>query len=215
MLHELFLVRPLVDRLVGDDSFSPLLFELPRDHFRGPSFQKLRAHVGLQLFILHRIPPVGVPLLHAGAQMSTIGIVSFYGTIRTAASDLHAETAHRARKLLCDLSQAQAFSKEDCKNTALLLGEMTIGMHRTRRVEDYPGCSASLLNSGVVIAHELVEAVKSNVTIDWTMKEGVRAKMRTIVKRLLRKYGYPPDLQEKATQIVLEQAEVIAKDWAA
>lgn len=64
------------------------------------------------------------------------------------------------------------------------------------------------------IARELVEAVKKNVTIDWTMKESVRAKLRTIVKRLLRKYGYPPDLQEKATQIVLEQAEVIAKDWA-
>jgi type I restriction enzyme, R subunit len=65
------------------------------------------------------------------------------------------------------------------------------------------------------IALELVDTVRRNATIDWTMKEGVRAKMRTMVKRILRKYGYPPDKQEKATQLVIEQAEVIAKDWVA
>ena len=64
------------------------------------------------------------------------------------------------------------------------------------------------------IARELVEAVRRNVTIDWTVKESVRAKLRTIVKRILRKYGYPPDKQEKATLTVLEQAELIAMDWA-
>lgn len=63
------------------------------------------------------------------------------------------------------------------------------------------------------IAKELVEAVRNNVSIDWTVKEGVRAKLRVMVKRVLRKYGYPPDKQEKATQTVLEQAEVICKDW--
>lgn len=50
--------------------------------------------------------------------------------------------------------------------------------------------------------------------IDWTMKENVRAKLRTLVKRLLRKYGYPPDKQEKATETVLAQAELLCKDWA-
>ncbi|MEW6386984.1 MAG: type I restriction endonuclease subunit R [Thermodesulfobacteriota bacterium] len=65
------------------------------------------------------------------------------------------------------------------------------------------------------IARELVEAVRHNVTIDWTVKEGVRAKLRIMVKRILRKYGYPPDKQEKATQTVLEQAEVLCKDWVA
>jgi len=64
------------------------------------------------------------------------------------------------------------------------------------------------------IARELVETVRNNVTIDWTVKENVRAKLRVMVKRILRKYGYPPDKQEKATQTVLEQAEVIARDWA-
>jgi len=64
------------------------------------------------------------------------------------------------------------------------------------------------------IARELVETVRNNTTIDWTVRETVRAKLRVMVKRILRKYGYPPDKQEKATQTVLEQAEVIAKDWA-
>ena len=54
------------------------------------------------------------------------------------------------------------------------------------------------------IARELVQAVRGNVTIDWTIRENVRAKMRVIVKRILRKHGYPPDKQEKATQTVLE-----------
>ena len=63
------------------------------------------------------------------------------------------------------------------------------------------------------IAHELVEAVRRSVTIDWTVRENARAQIRVIVKRILRKYGYPPDKQEKATQTVLEQAEVLCREW--
>ena len=65
------------------------------------------------------------------------------------------------------------------------------------------------------IARELIQTVRKNVTIDWTVKESVRAKLRTLVKRILRKYGYPPDKQESATQTLLEQAELIGKEWAA
>jgi type I restriction enzyme R subunit len=63
------------------------------------------------------------------------------------------------------------------------------------------------------IARELVENVRRNVSIDWTIKESVRAKMRVMVKRILRKYGYPPDLQETATKTVLEQAELLSDLW--
>ena len=63
------------------------------------------------------------------------------------------------------------------------------------------------------IAHELVEAVRRSVSIDWTVRENARAQIRVIVKRILRKYGYPPDKQEKATQTVLEQAEVLCREW--
>ena len=64
------------------------------------------------------------------------------------------------------------------------------------------------------IARELVETVRGNVTIDWTLRENVRANLRRLVKRILRKHGYPPDKQEKATQTVLEQAEVLSLGWA-
>jgi type I restriction enzyme, R subunit len=65
------------------------------------------------------------------------------------------------------------------------------------------------------IARELVAAVRKNVTIDWTLRENVRAQLRVLVKRILRKYGYPPDKQEKATQTVLEQAALLSAEWAA
>jgi type I restriction enzyme R subunit len=65
------------------------------------------------------------------------------------------------------------------------------------------------------IARELVETVRNNVTIDWTLRENVRAQLRVLVKRILRKHGYPPDKQEKATQTVLEQAALLSEQWAA
>ena len=65
------------------------------------------------------------------------------------------------------------------------------------------------------IARQLVETVRNNVTIDWTLRENVRAQLRVLVRRILRKHGYPPDKQEKATQTVLEQAEVLSGGWAA
>ena len=64
------------------------------------------------------------------------------------------------------------------------------------------------------IAQELVKTVRANVSIDWTVRENVRAQLRVIVKRILRKYGYPPDKQERATQLVLEQAAVLSAGWA-
>jgi type I restriction enzyme R subunit len=63
------------------------------------------------------------------------------------------------------------------------------------------------------IARELVATVRANVTIDWTVRENVRAQLRVLVKRILRKHGYPPDKQEKAAQLVLEQAEALSQEW--
>ncbi|MCS6895470.1 MAG: DUF3387 domain-containing protein, partial [Bacteroidia bacterium] len=64
------------------------------------------------------------------------------------------------------------------------------------------------------IARELVETVRKNVTIDWMLRENVRAQLRVLVKRILRKHGYPPDKQEKATETVLQQVEVLSAEWA-
>ncbi len=60
-----------------------------------------------------------------------------------------------------------------------------------------------------VIAVELISKVRQSVTIDWTLRESARAKIRVMVKRILNKYGYPPDLQEEAVQTVLKQAELL------
>lgn len=64
------------------------------------------------------------------------------------------------------------------------------------------------------IARELVAHVRKSVTIDWTLRESAQAQIRVLVRRILRKYGYPPDKQEKATQTVLEQAKLLCADWA-
>jgi type I restriction enzyme R subunit len=65
-----------------------------------------------------------------------------------------------------------------------------------------------------LIAAELVTSVRKSVTIDWTVRESARAKIKVMVKRILKKYGYPPDLQDEATQTVLRQAELLCADWA-
>jgi type I restriction enzyme R subunit len=65
-----------------------------------------------------------------------------------------------------------------------------------------------------VIAAELITQVRKSVTIDWTLREGARAKIRVMVKRILNKYGYPPDLQDEAVKTVLAQAELLSAGWA-
>lgn len=65
-----------------------------------------------------------------------------------------------------------------------------------------------------VMAKELVDTVHKNTSVDWTLRENSQAKLRVLVKRMLRKYGYPPDKQQKATDTVLEQAKLLCKDWA-
>lgn len=60
------------------------------------------------------------------------------------------------------------------------------------------------------IARELVSTIRNSATIDWTLKESVRARMRSKIKRLLAKYKYPPDKQEKAVRLIIEQAEHLA-----
>ena len=64
------------------------------------------------------------------------------------------------------------------------------------------------------IAHELTENLRQNLSVDWSERESVRAKLRLMVKRILRKYKYPPDLQDAAVELVLQQAQVMGESWA-
>ena len=65
-----------------------------------------------------------------------------------------------------------------------------------------------------LIAHELLMRLRESVTVDWSHREPARARMRVLVRRILRKYGYPPDLQDSAVQTVLQQAEALSELWS-
>ncbi|HWO01996.1 MAG TPA: DUF3387 domain-containing protein, partial [Blastocatellia bacterium] len=111
------------------------------------------------------------------------------------------------------IALAKQMREANARGEALDLSEDELAFYDALEVND---SAVKVLGEPtlVQIARELVEMVKRNVTIDWTVRENVRAQLRVIVKRILRKYGYPPDKQEKATQTVLEQAEVLSELWA-
>lgn len=100
------------------------------------------------------------------------------------------------------------------RGTALKLTEEELAFYDALETND---SAVKVLGNETLrtIAREVADAVRKNVTIDWTIRENVRAQLRVIVKRILRKYGYPPEKQEKAAQTVLEQAEVLCNEWAA
>jgi type I restriction enzyme R subunit len=111
------------------------------------------------------------------------------------------------------ISIAKEIRAADKRGEALHLNEDEIAFYDALEVND---SAVMVLGDETLqeIARELVKMVRNNVTIDWTVKETVRSKLQVMVKRILRKYGYPPDKQEKATQTVLEQAELIGANWA-
>jgi len=100
----------------------------------------------------------------------------------------------------------------------LALIAQVIVQHLEKRLEAMDGKGIVVCMSRricVELHRELVATVGNTVTVDWTLRENVRAQLRVLVKRILRKYGYPPDKQEKATQTVLEQAALPFAAWAA
>jgi len=111
------------------------------------------------------------------------------------------------------IAMAQEMRQADQRGEDLGLSEEEIAFYDALEVKD---SAVKVLGDQTLraIAQELVRTVRNNVTIDWTLRENVRAKMRVMVKRILRRFGYPPDKQEKETQTLLEQAEVLCRDWA-
>ena len=108
---------------------------------------------------------------------------------------------------------AQEIREADARGEQLGLSEEELAFYDALETND---SAVKVLGDETLraIACELVETVRNNVTIDWTMRENVRAKLRTMVRRILRRHGYPPDKQEKATKTVLEQAEALSAAWA-
>lgn len=108
---------------------------------------------------------------------------------------------------------AKQMREADRRGEALGLTEDELAFYDALETND---SAVKVLGDDVLrgIARELVASVRANVTIDWTVRENVRAQLRVLVKRILRKHGYPPDKQEKATQTVLDQAAVLSAEWA-
>ncbi|MFI5387544.1 MAG: DUF3387 domain-containing protein, partial [Fimbriimonadales bacterium] len=108
---------------------------------------------------------------------------------------------------------AKQMHDADRRSEALGLSEAELAFYDALETND---SAVKVLGDNTLrgIARELVASVRTNVTIDWTIRENVRAHLRVLVKRILRKHGYPPDKQERATQTVLEQAALLSAEWA-
>ncbi len=113
---------------------------------------------------------------------------------------------------LIELAKKMREAKEE--GVALGLSEDEVAFYDALETND---SAVQVLGDSTLrdIARDLVRSVRANVTIDWTLRENVRAHLRVLVKRILRKYGYPPDKQAKATATVLEQAEALSDLWTA
>ncbi|MBV6429264.1 MAG: hypothetical protein KIPDCIKN_03815 [Haliscomenobacter sp.] len=118
-----------------------------------------------------------------------------------------AEVIQELIKLAKDIKEA------DRRGEKLGLSEDELAFYDALEVND---SAVQVLGDDTLrdIARELVEKVRNNASIDWAIKESIRAKLRVLVKRTLRKYGYPPDKQAKATETVLKQAELLTGFWS-
>ncbi len=109
---------------------------------------------------------------------------------------------------------AKKIKEETNRGTKLNLSEDELAFYDALETND---SAVKLLGDETLkkIAKELVKTVRKNISIDWTLKESVQANLRVMVKRVLRKYDYPPDKQKKATETVLEQTKLLSNNWLA
>jgi type I restriction enzyme, R subunit len=119
----------------------------------------------------------------------------------------------RLHDILQAIANIQRYLGRDARGERLGLSDDELAFYDALETND---SAVKILGDDALrtIARELVETVRKNVTIDWTLRENVRAQLRVLIKRILRKYGYPPDKQETATQTVLEQTALFSAEWA-
>jgi len=138
---------------------------------------------------------------------------SFAEMLEKAVHRYHNRTIEAAQVIEELIELAREMREADHRGEELGLSEDELAFYDALEVND---SAVKVLGEPTLktIARELVAAVRKNVTIDWTLRETVRAQMRVLVRRILRKYGYPPDKQENATRTVLEQAALFSEAWA-
>lgn len=137
-----------------------------------------------------------------------------FSELLAAAIKRYQNNALTAAQIIDELIQlAKDIKQADKRGEELKLDFRELAFYDALEVND---SAVKILGDDILktIARELVENVKNSITIDWTVKESVQAKMRVIVKRILKKYGYPPDKQEQAVKTVLEQAKMMGEGFA-
>ena len=128
-------------------------------------------------------------------------------------------TFHRYKAILGSAMRARGLASQrvevrlGCKilNTMTALG-IPDGEMIGRRSHGRLSALNGVVHQGT---HELVSVIRNNVSVDWIHRDSARANIRRHVKRLLRKYGYPPDLQDAAVRNVMQQAEALSAEWTA
>lgn len=155
-------------------------------------------------------------LLHdeikARARKNLVQSRSFLEMLEQTILKYHNRTLEAAQVIEELVALAKKMREADRRGEKLGLSEEELAFYDALETND---SAVKVLGDDTLrtLARELVERVRQNASIDWTVRESVRAKLRVLVKKILRKYGYPPDKQEKATRTVLEQAELFCKDW--
>jgi len=139
---------------------------------------------------------------------------SFAEMLDRAIKEYHNRTIETLEVIERLMKLAKEMRKASERGEKLKLSEEELAFYDALETND---SAVAVLGDEVLraIAREVADSIRKNVTIDWTMKESVKAKLRVLVKRVLRKYDYPPDKQPQAVATVLQQAELIAPRWAA
>jgi type I restriction enzyme R subunit len=139
---------------------------------------------------------------------------SFAEMLDRAIKEYHNRTIETLEVIKRLMKLAQEMRKASERGEKLKLTEEELAFYDALETND---SAVAVLGDDVLraIAREVADTVRKNVEIDWTMKESVKATLRVYVKRVLKRHGYPPDKQQKATDTVLQQAELIAPRWAA
>ena len=138
---------------------------------------------------------------------------SFAGMLEDAIRRYQNRTIEAAQVIEELIALAKELREDFARGQELGLNEDELAFYDALETND---SAVKVLGDDILrtIAQDLVETVRRNATIDWTVRESVRAGMRNAVRRVLRKYGYPPDKQEKAIETVIEQAELLSEEWA-
>ncbi|MDD3819642.1 MAG: HsdR family type I site-specific deoxyribonuclease, partial [Actinomycetota bacterium] len=170
---------------------------------------KKQEHKNLAIELLKRLINDEIKLK---ARKNLVKSREFSEMLEEAIRKYHNKTIESAQIIEELINLAREIRESDKRGEELGLSEEELAFYDALETND---SAVKILGDEVLkeIARELVITVRKNLTIDWSIRENVRALLRTKVKRVLRKYNYPPDKQEKATKTVIEQTELLGNEW--